>query len=217
MLVLRIHVRVGGGHPAPDGMTAWALVGLALFAVPGCSGFAAVPGRLPGVFAGALARGEACSALLRAGRASSRRGLRVRCYSDAGGSDGGSGPESTDPVTLSFADGLREHLAGIWGPSGGEDFSLYSPNVEFKDPLASYTGIETYKQALQLLKNSRISNSVQFQTHDVSVVGKGHVRARWCAWFLLSCSRTVHLLMRLAGCVLSTQMYLVEVVQDAQR
>lgn len=159
---------------------AWAIVGLALYTLPGCCGFAAVPGRLPGVFAGSHARG-ACRAPMRAGagRTTPRHGLRVRCYSDAGGSGGGSGPDSTDPATLSFADGLREHLAGIWGPSGGEDFSLYSPNVEFKDPLASYTGIETYKQALQLLKNSRISNGVQFQTHDVSIVGKGHVRARW--------------------------------------
>lgn len=112
-------------------------------------------------------------------RRASRRGLHVHCYSDTGQGDSGSGAESADSATLAFADGLRGHLAGIWGPTGGEDFSVYSTNVEFKDPLASYTGLATYKQALQLLKDSKISNGVRFQTHDVSVVGKGHVRARW--------------------------------------
>jgi len=84
-----------------------------------------------------------------------------------------------DPATLAFADNLKEHLAGIWGPTGGEDFSHYSPNVEFKDPLASYTGIDTYKKALTLLKDSQISNNVRFETHDVSIAAKGLVRARW--------------------------------------
>ena len=144
----------------------------ALSGVPGSHTFS-VSARLPGAVGVKLRL--ACTRPLRPalppGRAAdvSRRGKYVQCYSSAGESDSGSGDDSADSATLSFADGLREHLAGIWGPSGGEDFSVYSPNVAFKDPLASYTGIETYKQALQLLKASKISNGVQFQTHDVSV------------------------------------------------
>jgi len=102
--------------------------------------------------------------------------LRYSENSDADGKSGGSAP---DPATTAFADGLKEHLAGIWGPSGGEDFSLYADNVEFKDPLASYRGIGTYKKSLMLLKDSKISSGVRFQTHDVSIDGKGVVRARW--------------------------------------
>ena len=55
----------------------------------------------------------------------------------------------------------------------------YSPDVAFRDPLASYTGLDTYKQALKLLKDSKLSSGVRFETHDVSIAGKGLVRARW--------------------------------------
>ena len=149
-----------------------AFIGIALCAlscVPGSHTFS-VPARIPSAV-GVKLRLACTRPALPPGRAAdaSRRCKYVRCYSSAGGSDSSSHDESVDSATLSFADGLREHLTGIWGPSGGEDFSVYSRDVAFKDPLASYTGIETYKQALQLLKASKISSGVQFQTHDVSV------------------------------------------------
>lgn len=133
---------------------------------------------------GALGVQQPCRAVLTRRPARRRPLLHVLAYSKGGGPDGDSGgsPDAADPATVNFADGLREHLAGIWGPTGGEDFSLYSPDVEFKDPLASYRGIDTYKQALLLLKDSKISSGVQFQTHDVSIAGKGNVRARWYAF-----------------------------------
>ncbi len=117
-----------------------------------------------------------------------RQRLHVLAYSVGSSPEGAQGgnPDAADPATVNFADGLREHLAGIWGPPGGEDFSLYSPDVEFKDPLASFRGIERYKQMLRMLKDSKISSGVQFQTHDVSIAGKGNVRARWFVFSLHS-------------------------------
>ena len=117
-----------------------------------------------------------------------RQRLHVLAYSVGSSPEGAKGgnPDPADPATVNFADGLREHLAGIWGPTGGEDFSLYSPDVEFKDPLASFRGIERYRQMLRMLKDSKISSGVQFQTHDVSIAGKGNVRARWFVFSLHS-------------------------------
>ena len=119
---------------------------------------------------------------LRCFAAPSRGPLHALRYSKSDNADkeeSGGSPESVDMTTLKFADGLKEHLSGIWGPTGGEDFSIYSQNVQFRDPLASYTGIDTYKKALRLLKDSKISNAVQFETHDVCIAAKGLVRARW--------------------------------------
>jgi len=168
----------------------------------GGSRLASVPARATACQGSRSRRG---AGLRSAGR--SLHGLRCSETGDSGGKAEGT-PELVDPATLAFADGLKEHLAGIWGPTGaflrrclcimhvlcaysvvitsilphlpgGEDFSLYSPSVEFKDPLASYTGIDTYKKALSLLKDSKISNGVRFETHDVSIAGNGVVRARW--------------------------------------
>ena len=141
------------------------------FVFPSCGSSLQVPS--PGFLPRCACRFRPASA---ANRAVQRRTLHVSCYSEAGSGDS----VDPDPATIKFADGLEEHLAGMWGPTGGEDFSLYSPDVQFKDPLANYRGIEKYKIALRFLKDSTLSNAVRFQTHDVAIAGKGVVRARWC-------------------------------------
>lgn len=40
-----------------------------------------------------------------------------------------------DETTVKFAAGLKDHLSELWGPPGGEDWSLYADDLEFKDPL----------------------------------------------------------------------------------
>lgn len=60
-------------------------------------------------------------------QASARHGKVVLRYSEAPGSGGDKAEDpdaAADAATVAFADSLKEHLAGIWGPTGAEDFSL---------------------------------------------------------------------------------------------
>ena len=60
-------------------------------------------------------------------QASARHGKVVLRYSEAPGSGGDKAEDpdaAADAATVAFADSLKEHLDGIWGPTGAEDFSL---------------------------------------------------------------------------------------------
>ena len=87
--------------------------------------------------------------------------------------------DKLESLTFDFASHLKEHLDGLWGARGAEDWSLYAANIHFSDPIQSLGGLEEYKKSLMLLKDSPFSSNVLFQTHDVSVSGKGRVRSRW--------------------------------------
>ena len=107
-------------------MHTWACLGVIAVSVlsilPQAAGFIAPTSsgsRLLGVPARATAcqgsRSRRGAGLRSAGR--SLHGLRCSETGDSGGKAEGT-PELVDPATLAFADGLKEHLAGIWGPTG---------------------------------------------------------------------------------------------------
>eukprot|EP00960_Hanusia_phi_P064333 765766-Hanusia_phi.AAC.2 len=87
--------------------------------------------------------------------------------------------DQLEDLTFTFASHLKEHLDSLWKAGGTEDWSLYAPNIQFSDPIQSLGGLEQYKKSLRLLKDSPFSSNVLFETHDVSVSGKGMVRSRW--------------------------------------
>lgn len=67
-----------------------------------------------------------------------------------------------------LCDALREELPLLFsrGPSS-MDKSLYAPDVEFRDPLNRFRGVERYVQNIGFLNSSPVFSGTQLDLHDV--------------------------------------------------
>ncbi len=58
-----------------------------------------------------------------------------------------------------------------------QTYSLYAEDVQFKDPLNSFTGIERYRQMIGFL--SRFFSDIHMDLHDIRQVDATLITMRW--------------------------------------
>lgn len=76
---------------------------------------------------------------------------------------------------------LEKELPELFNPSETPDYSIYSPDVIFEDPLTRFKGINKYASNISFLCNSFVFSDAQFQLFDARIIGdrEDTVRTRW--------------------------------------
>lgn len=86
------------------------------------------------------------------------------------------------PVVQSVATKLRDELPSLFDPATNPDYSLYSPQVVFEDPLNRFRGTKRYAANIAFLNKSPVFSQAKLTLYDLRIIGKGQdtVRTRWC-------------------------------------
>ncbi|GAB0494170.1 hypothetical protein MMPV_005460 [Pyropia vietnamensis] len=88
-------------------------------------------------------------------------------------------PDTPPPAVTALAAKLQTELPALFRTDAGDpDWSLYTPDVQFEDPLNRFRGVAKYRDNIRFLKESfAFRNSAMF-LHD-TVAGEDSVVTRW--------------------------------------
>lgn len=89
--------------------------------------------------------------------------------------------EPSSSASKRVADALANDLPRLFtDPSGlPSHYALFSSDVEFKDPVTSFTGVSKYRQNINFLRNSPVFTATTMQTHDIQPRNDTKVTTRW--------------------------------------
>lgn len=89
-------------------------------------------------------------------------------------------PLDANPVMLNVLSQLRKELPNIFS-SENDDYSIYSPEVMFEDPLNKFTGTKQYISNINFLTRSPVFANARLDIHDARILQRfpNTVRTRW--------------------------------------
>jgi hypothetical protein len=78
-----------------------------------------------------------------------------------------------------LAEELKIDLAKMFDLTYEPKWSLYADDVVFTDPLNKFTGIQKYKDNINMLKDSPLFSGGKMDLHEIKVVDSTRVDTRW--------------------------------------
>ena len=117
--------------------------------------------------------------------------MAPRIVSLGGDRSGGAQPLQRRPRTLTLyasegkskaeilAGDLKADLSQMFDLAYEPRWDLYADDVVFTDPLNKFTGIQKYKDNIQMLKDSPLFTGGKMDLHEVTVVDESRVDTRW--------------------------------------
>lgn len=89
-------------------------------------------------------------------------------------------PEALDAVMSKVISRLRDELPNVFSAETA-DYSIYSPDVYFEDPLTRFRGTARYIANINFLSRSPVFATAKFHLHDIRVLlqSPSTVRTRW--------------------------------------
>ncbi|CAN8073385.1 unnamed protein product [Agarophyton chilense] len=88
---------------------------------------------------------------------------------------------NTPPVVEALAERLKRDLVLLFDPSQPSDYSLFSTDFLFEDPLTKIRGLKRYEKHITFLERSILFSDAQFNLFDLRVIGdrRDTIRTRW--------------------------------------
>lgn len=89
-------------------------------------------------------------------------------------------PQDVNPVMVKVLSQLRKELPTIFS-SENDDYSIYSAEVQFEDPLNKFTGVKQYISNINFLSRSTVFADARLDIHDARILMRSPntVRTRW--------------------------------------
>ncbi|KAK1861544.1 hypothetical protein I4F81_004128 [Pyropia yezoensis] len=87
-------------------------------------------------------------------------------------------PATPPPAVAAVAAKLQTELPALFRADADPDWSLYTPNVRFEDPLNRFRGVAKYRDNIRFLKESFAFRDAAMYLHD-TVAGEDAVVTRW--------------------------------------